>query len=98
MIDNFPFCRDTGTPRAAQKVRMGIAYKKLTAAEALTAALRYLTGHENIGTVSAWCASDNIGSRKALEKAGMKIVRSDKGALEIDGRTYDKLIFEYDMR
>ncbi len=36
------------------------------ATEALTAVLRYLTGHENIGTVNAWCASDNIGSRKAL--------------------------------
>ena len=65
------------------------------ATEAVTVVLRYLTEHENIKTVSAWCASDNIGSRKAMEKAGMKMVRSDKGALEINGQTYDKLIFEY---
>ncbi len=68
------------------------------ATEAVTAVLRYLTEHENIKTVSAWCASDNIGSRKAMEKAGMKMVRSDKGALEINGQTYDKLIFEYTMQ
>lgn len=65
------------------------------ATEALTVVLRYLTGPESIKTVNAWCASDNIGSRKALEKAGMKMVRSEKGALEINGQTYDKLVFAY---
>lgn len=65
------------------------------ATEAVTVMLRYLTEHENIKTVSAWCASDNIGSRKTMEKAGMKMVCSDKGALEINGHTYDKLVFEY---
>ncbi len=65
------------------------------ATEALIAVLRYLTEQENIKTVSAWCASDNIGSRKAMEKSGMQMVRADKGALEINGQTYDKLIFEY---
>ncbi len=60
--------------------------------------LRYLTEHENIKTLSAWCASDNIGSQKALEKSGMQMVRADKGDLEINGQTYDKLIFEYSMQ
>ena len=68
------------------------------ATEAVSAVLRYLTGHERIGTVCAWCASDNIGSRKALERAGMKLVRSDKGALEISGQTYDQLFFAYARR
>ncbi|MCR5294217.1 MAG: GNAT family N-acetyltransferase [Lachnospiraceae bacterium] len=68
------------------------------ATEALTAVLHYLTEHENIQTVSAWCVSDNIGSRKALERAGMKRVGSEMGALEINGQTYDKLIFEYAMQ
>ncbi len=68
------------------------------ATEALTVVLRYLTEHESIKTASAWCASDNIGSRKAMEKSGMKLVRSDKGALEISGQTYDKLIFEYTVQ
>ena len=39
------------------------------AAEALKAALEYLTEHENISCVTAWCAADNIGSGKAMEKA-----------------------------
>ena len=65
------------------------------ATEALTAVLFYLTEHENIKTVTAWCASDNIGSQKAMEKSGMQIVRADIGALEINGQIYDKLIFEY---
>ena len=65
------------------------------ATEAVSVVLHYLTEHEKIKTVRAWCASDNIGSRKAMEKAGMKMVRSDKEALEINGQTYDKLIFEY---
>ncbi len=30
-----------------------------------------------------------------MEKAGMKTVRSDKGSLEINGKTYDKQFFEY---
>ena len=68
------------------------------ATEALTAVLRYLTEHENVKTVSAWCASDNIGSRKVMEKSGMQMVRADKGALEISGQTYDKLTFEYSMQ
>ena len=65
------------------------------ATEALIAVLRYLIEHENIKSVSAWCASDNIGSQKALEKSEMKMLRADKGDLEINGQTYDKLIFEY---
>ena len=65
------------------------------ATQALTVALHYLTEHENIKTVRAWCASGNIGSQKAMEKAGMKMVRAEKGELEINGKTYDKLIFEY---
>jgi hypothetical protein len=30
-----------------------------------------------------------------MKKAGMKMVQSDRGALEINGQMYDKLIFEY---
>ncbi len=65
------------------------------AGEALKAVLRYLTVHENIRTVSAWCADANIGSRKALEKAGMRMIRTENSALQIGGQTYDKLVFEY---
>ena len=67
------------------------------ATEALTAVLRYLTEHENIRTVSAWCASENIGSQRAMERSGMRRVRTDESALEISGQRYDKLIFEYTL-
>ncbi len=65
------------------------------ATEALKAVLSYLIGEENIGTVVAWCAKDNLGSWKALERAGMKITSSESNALEIEGRIYDKLNFSY---
>lgn len=65
------------------------------AGETLTRVLKYLSEDEKIGTITAWCASDNIGSRKAMEKAGMKQTGTEEGALEIDGKTYDKLNYEY---
>jgi ribosomal-protein-alanine N-acetyltransferase len=61
----------------------------------LTAVLKYLTENEKIAHVTAWCASDNLGSRKAMEKAGMKLVRTEAGGLEVDDEVYDKLFFEY---
>lgn len=68
------------------------------ATEALNAVIRYLTEHENISTVSAWCAADNIGSQKAMEKAGMRRMLVEEGTLEINGKMHDKLIFEYTMQ
>ena len=65
------------------------------ATEALTAVLRYLTEHEGIGNVTAWCASENTGSKRALEKAGMKQVSAEKDALEINGKKYDRLVYRY---
>ena len=67
------------------------------ATEALTAVIGYLTGHEDIKVITAWCASDNIGSVKAIEKAGMNHVSTEKNALEVGGITYDKLIYEYEL-
>lgn len=65
------------------------------ASEALKAVIKYLTVEEKIGTVVAWCAKENIGSHKALVKAGMALVSEEKNGLEIDGRFYDKLNFSY---
>jgi ribosomal-protein-alanine N-acetyltransferase len=45
--------------------------------------------------VTAWCAAENIGSRKVLEKAGMKFMRTEKNALAVGDRAYDKLTYEY---
>jgi len=64
------------------------------AGEALDAVLDYLTQQEGIRIVKAWCASDNIGSRKIMEKAGMSLASTESGALEIDGHRYDKLNYE----
>ena len=65
------------------------------ATEALKAVLSYLTGNEGISCVTAWCAAENIASRRVLEKAGMQLVRTEKGGLAVGEKTYDRLIFEY---
>ena len=65
------------------------------AVEALQRVLTYLTENEGISCVTAWCASENAGSRKAMEKAGMKLVLEEKGGLSVGDRTYDRLDFEY---
>lgn len=65
------------------------------ARETLTCVLQYLTGPEGIRTVTAWCAADNIGSKTALQRAGMVLTSVSHNALEIDGKCYDKLNFEY---
>ena len=64
------------------------------AGEALRAVIRYLTEQEGIRCVKAWCAADNVGSRKVMERVGMTRVSTEKGALVIDGREYDKQNYE----
>ena len=65
------------------------------ATEALKKVLEYLTENESIPCVTAWCASENVGSQRVLEKAGMKLVDTEKDDLVVDDRVYDKLIYEY---
>ncbi len=65
------------------------------ATEALKKVLEYLTENEEIPCVTAWCAAENIGSKRVLEKAGMRFVGTGKDGLEVGGRVYDKLIYEY---
>lgn len=65
------------------------------ATEALKAVLSHLTKNEGIACVTVWCAAENISSRKVLEKSGMQLVDTEKGGLTVDGRVYDKLIYEY---
>ena len=65
------------------------------ATQALKKVLEYLLENEDISCVTAWCAAENIGSKKVLEKAGMRLVCTEKGSLTVAGKTYDKLIFEY---
>ena len=63
--------------------------------EALSRVLAYLTEEEKIPCVTAWCAGPNMGSRKAMEKAGMKQSAFEADALEIKDRVFDKLTYEY---
>ena len=65
------------------------------ATEALQKVLHYLTENEGIPRVTAWCAAENTGSRRVLEKAGMKLVGTEKDGLAVGDRVYDKLIYEY---
>jgi RimJ/RimL family protein N-acetyltransferase len=65
------------------------------ATEALKRVLEYLTENEGIPCVTAWCASGNIGSRRVLEKAGMRLVHTEKDGLTVGDRVYDKLTYEY---
>ena len=58
-------------------IEVGMSIEKASwgkgyAGEVLTEVLKYLTEEENIGTVTAWCEEDNIGSEKAMLKAGME--------------------------
>lgn len=49
----------------------------------------------HIKTITAWCAAENAGSKKAMIKAGMKLIKTEPAALKIFGNEYDKLIIEY---
>ena len=64
------------------------------ATEALKKVLEYLTENEGILCVIAWCAAENVGSKRVLEKAGMKLVRTEKDGLTVGDKVYDKLIYE----
>ena len=65
------------------------------ATAALKKVLEYLTENEGISCVTAWCAAENIGSQKVLEKAGMKFLCTEKNALTVGDSVYDKLTYEY---
>ncbi|MDO5131648.1 MAG: GNAT family N-acetyltransferase [Eubacteriales bacterium] len=65
------------------------------ATETLKKVLEYLTENEHIPCVTAWCAAENIGSQRVLEKAGMKLVSKEKDGIKVNGRVYDKLIYEF---
>lgn len=65
------------------------------ATQALKKVLEYLTENEGIPCVTAWCASENTGSRRVLEKSGMQLVRIEKDGLKVSDKTYDKMIYEY---
>ncbi|MBQ9000558.1 MAG: GNAT family N-acetyltransferase [Eggerthellaceae bacterium] len=81
-------------------IEIGMSIEKASwgkgfATEALAAVLHYLAEEEKVATIAAWCASDNIGSRRAMEKAGMVKVKTEKDALTVGDATFDKLWYEF---
>ena len=84
----------------ANSIELGLSiarpfWRKGFATEALTCVLRYLTEQEQIHVLTAWCAQDNTGSWKAMEKAGMRQISREENSLEADGKTYDRLNYAY---
>lgn len=64
--------------------------------EALKAVFEFLTQNAGIKRIKAWCASENIASRRSLEKAGMRVLNIEKDGLEVGDRHYDKVSLCYD--
>ena len=65
------------------------------ATEALKKVLEYLTDNEGISCVTAWYAGDSAAWGRVLERAGMRLVNTEKDGLPVGDRIYDKLIYEY---
>lgn len=65
------------------------------AGETLQTVLAYLTEQEGIRAVTAWCASENIGSKRVMEKCGMRRDGVERNALSINGHSFDKLNYTY---
>ncbi len=63
--------------------------------EALKAVLLFLTETEKIRTVTAWCAGENIGSRRVMEKSGMVLTGIEPGALRVGDSRMDRWDFCY---
>ena len=84
---------------ADDSIEVGISirrsfWRRGYAEETLKEVVDYLSENEKIGCVKGWCAADNTGSRKAMEKAGMKLVRTETAGLSVNGKAYDKLYYE----
>ncbi len=78
-----------------ESIELGISidrdhWGKGFATEALRAMIGYLMEKRGIQCVKAWCASDNAGSARAMEKAGMTRTGVEPGGLKVGERTYDK--------
>ena len=65
------------------------------AAEVLKKILEYLTENEGIPCVTARCAPEDTRSRRALEKAGMRPVRTARNGFPAGERENDRMIYEY---
>ena len=85
---------------SANQIEIGLSideqyWGKGIATEALDCVLHYLYDTEGISDITAWCAKENIGSKKAMEKAGMTLKEEQLNTLEIGDIQCDKMIYRY---
>ena len=93
-IGAYEYDPKAGTIEVGISVRRGL-WGKGIAGESLLAVLRYLSRVEKIPCIKAWCAAPNIGSAKAMEKAGMQLASTEPVGLKVGDKVYDKLNYAY---
>ncbi len=93
-VGAYDYDPEAGTAEVGLSVRRDL-WGQGIAGESLRAVIDYLTCEEKIPCIKAWCAAANIGSKKAMEKAGMRPVSTEAGGLRVGEAVYDKLNYEY---
>ena len=93
-VGAYDYDPEAGTAEVGLSVRHDL-WGQGIAGESLKAVIDYLTQEAEIPCIKAWCAAPNIGSKRAMEKAGMRLVSTEAGGLQVGDRTYDKLNYEY---
>ena len=93
-VGAYDYDPEAGTAEVGLSVRRDL-WGRGIAGESLKAVIEYLTCQEKIPCIKAWCAASNIGSKKAMEKAGMRLVSTETAALRVGDKVYDKLNYEY---
>ena len=93
-VGAYDYDPEAGTAEVGLSVRRDL-WGRGIAGESLKAVIEYLTCQEKIPCIKAWCAASNIGSKKAMEKAGMRLVSTETAALRVGDKVYDKLNYEF---
>ena len=93
-VGAYDYDPEAGTAEVGLSVRRDL-WGRGIAGESLKAVIEYLTCEEKIPCIKAWCAASNIGSKKAMEKAGMRLVSTETAALRVGDKVYDKLNYEF---
>ena len=93
-VGAYDYDPEAGTAEVGLSVRRDL-WGRGIAGESLKAVIEYLICEEKIPCIKAWCAASNIGSKKAMEKAGMRLVSTETAALRVGDKVYDKLNYEY---
>ena len=85
-VGAYDYDPEAGTAEVGLSVRRDL-WGQGIAGESLSAVIDYLTREEKIPCIKAWCADANIGSKKAMEKAGMRLVSTETGGLKVGDKS-----------